>query len=242
MNNAMRSEWIKLISLRSYLWSLPSYFVVCLAVGSLMGYTSRRVDNLDPTALGFSGLQSGMLLMVVLGIMAVTNEYSSGTIQTSLLAVPRRITFYTAKLGTLMLVTVVLSAVAAPGGFFLVQGILGDSGISVDATVLARMAGAVAYTTLLVGFSMGVAMVLRSSTMTLSLLLPVFFMLSTILTNIPATRKVAQFLPDMAGSLVLRQDLAPDSSLNAVTGLAVLAAWAGVAATAGYVSLARRDA
>ncbi|GFE16363.1 ABC transporter permease [Streptomyces glebosus] len=242
MNHAMRSEWIKLTTLRTHVWSLPVYVVICLAMSGLMGYTSRQSKGIDPVALGFSGLQSGMILMVILGVLAVTHEYSSGTIRSSLLAVPKRGVYYAGKLATLMLVTVVLSAVTAVVSFFFVQSLLGDAGVAADAGIVGRMAGAAVYTTLLVAFSMGLATVLRSSTVTLGLLVPIFFMLSTILNNIPATRMVAQFLPDMAGSLILRRDLLPDSVLNGGTGLAVLAAWAVVTVAAGYATLSRRDA
>ncbi|MFG2226074.1 ABC transporter permease subunit [Streptomyces sp. NPDC048644] len=242
MSHAMRAEWIKLTSLRTHIWSLPVYVVICLAISGLMGYTSRKNTGIDPVALGFSGLQSGMILMVILGVLAITHEYSSGTIKSSLLAVPKRGVYYAGKLATLMLVTVVLSAATAAVSFFFVQGLLGDSGVAADAGIVGRMAGAALYTALLVAFSMGLATVLRSSTVTLGLLVPMFFMLSTILNNIPATRTFAQFLPDMAGSLILRRDLPPDAVLNGGTGLAVLAAWAVVTVGAGYVTLSRRDA
>ncbi|MFJ4923362.1 ABC transporter permease subunit [Streptomyces sp. NPDC088725] len=242
MNHALHAEWVKLSSMRSHVWCLPVYVLVCLAISALMGQTSRNTDGIDPVAVGFSGMQSGMVLMVIVGVLAVTSEYASGTIRGSLLAVPRRGRFYAGKLGALALVTAVVSGITAPVSFLMVQYLLGDRGTGVDGEVVARMGGAVLYTVLLVVFSMGLATVLRSSTLTLGLLVPLFFMISTMLANIPATRQIAQFLPDMAGSLVLRQDLPAHTPLGATSGLAVLAAWAVAALVAGYVALVRRDA
>ncbi|MCK7627695.1 ABC transporter permease [Streptomyces sp. RS10V-4] len=219
MNHVIRSEWIKLSSLRTHVWSLPVYVVICLAISGLMGYTSRHSKGIDPVALGFSGLQSGMILMVMLGVLAVTHEYSSGTIKSSLLAVPKRSVYYAGKLATILLVTVVLSVLTAVVSFFFVQGILGNSGIAVDVGIMGRFLGAALYTMLLVAFSMGLATVLRSGTVTLGLLVPMFFMLSTILNNIPATRAVAQFLPDMAGALILRRTLPPAHSAQRRNGI-----------------------
>ncbi|WP_431031762.1 ABC transporter permease [Streptomyces sp. P6-2-1] len=242
MKHALHAEWIKLYSLRTHLACLPVYVLVCLGISLLMGWTSRHSNDIDPVALGFSGMQSGMVLLVVVGVLAVTSEYASGSVRGSLLAVPRRGRFQAAKLGALALVAAVVSAVTAPLSYLLVQGLLGDRGTGVDGETVARMGGAVLYTVLLVLFSMGLALVLRSTALTLGVLVPLFFMISTMLANIPATRAVAQFLPDMAGSLVLRHDLPTHSTLGPISGLAVLAAWAAAATAAGRFALAHRDA
>jgi ABC-2 type transport system permease protein len=101
----------------------------------------------------------------------------------------------------------------------------------------------VLYMTLICAFSMGLASVLRSSALTMGILVPLFFMISTILNSIPGVQKAAQFLPDLAGGLILRREPpAGDTVLTPWTGMAVLAAWAVLAVGAGYAAVRSRDA
>jgi ABC-type transport system involved in multi-copper enzyme maturation permease subunit len=88
---------------------------------------------------------------------------------------------------------------------------------------------------------MGLATVLRSSALTMSILLPLFFMISTILNNIPGVRKAAQFLPDVAGGIVLFRDPPDNTVLTAWSGMAVLLAWTALSVAAGYLAVRRRD-
>ncbi|MER5547003.1 ABC transporter permease subunit [Streptomyces sp. NPDC002589] len=246
MTDAMRSEWVKLTTLRSNRSSLFFYVLVCLSVNGLFSSLSRGRhhphDSVDAIGLGFAGLQTGMILMVIVAVLAITGEYTTGTIKSSLLATPNRRTFYAGKVLTIATVAGALSAVVSVAGFFLSQSVLGSFGVPFDGDILGRMIGGVLYTTLLALFSLGLGTVLKSSTVTLGTLIPLFFMLSTMLNSIPATHKVAQFLPDMAGSLILRRDIPADTLLNGWTGTAVLAAWAIAALLAGYTALERRDA
>ncbi|MFJ4567536.1 ABC transporter permease [Streptomyces caelestis] len=253
ISSAMAFEWTKIRTVRATTWSLALYFLATLAVALLTGYylrssydsrDSEALSTFDPVAAGFSGLRLGLIALVVFGVLIVTSEYSTGTVRTSLAAVPRRGVFYGAKLLTGTVTALVVSTVVVTVGFFATQLAMGDpqSVSLLDDGVLRSLVGAVLYTTLLCVFAMGLASVLRSSALTMGILVPLFFMISTILTNLPGVRDVAQFLPDVAGGLILYRDQPDDTVLNAWTGMAVLGAWAAAAVTAGYAVSRRRDA
>jgi ABC-2 type transport system permease protein len=86
-------------------------------------------------------------------------------------------------------------------------------------------------------FAAGLAALLRSGVATLSLLIPFILVVSFVIGD--ATGTVADFLPDKAGQLVLRET--HDGTLGPWSGLAVTALWAAAALLAGAWSLRRRD-
>lgn len=251
---AVAFEWTKIRTLRSTVWSLALFSGTSVAVALLFGFVMRgqyadmsatAQANFDPVASGFSALKLGMIALVVFGVLTVSSEYSTGAIRSSLAAVPRRGVFYAAKMLTGTATALLVSVVVVGVSFFATQAGLGSAAsVSVsDDGVLRALVGGVLYMTLICAFSMGLASVLRSSALTMGILVPLFFMISTILNSIPGVQKVAQFLPDLAGGLILRsRPPQGDTVLDAWTGMAVLAAWAVAAVTAGYFTLRRRDA
>jgi ABC-2 type transport system permease protein len=251
---AVAFEWTKIRTLRSTVWSLALYSVTSIGVALAFGWVMRGVyedmgatarAQFDPVASGFSGLKLGMIALVVFGVLTVSSEYSTGTIRSSLTAVPRRGVFYAAKMFTGIMTALVLSFVVVTAAFFGTQLTLGaPANVSLsEEGVLRAMVGGVLYMTLICAFSMGLASVLRSSALTMGILVPLFFMISTILNSIPGVQKVAQFLPDLAGGLILRsRPPAGDTVLTPWTGMAVLAGWAVLAVGAGYLTVRRRDA
>lgn len=98
---ALAYEWIKFRSVRSTVWTtvattlMPVFGAVFVALtGSLQP---------DDTVLGASLTMSvtAQVLAAVVGALAISGEYSSGTIRTTFCASPRRTTVLTAK-GTLV--------------------------------------------------------------------------------------------------------------------------------------------
>lgn len=93
-------------------------------------------------------------------------------------------------------------------------------------------------------FSMGVAAMLRSPMLSLGILMPFFFLISTILGNVSATEKAGRYLPDQAGSRIM-QVVTPvddDTPYGPWGGLAIMAVWVAAALLGGYLMLKRRDA
>ncbi|GAA2108756.1 ABC transporter permease subunit [Actinomadura alba] len=247
------AEWTKLRSVPSTLWTLLPAFAVSVGIALSFGLVLRGAyDDLrpeskasfDPVGSGFNGLRLGMIALVVFGVLTVTSEYSSGTIRASLAAVPRRGLFYGGKLVTATAVAFLVSLVTVLITFGTAQAAIGSTHNAslTDEGVPRAICGAVLYMTLLSVFAMGVAAMVRSAAAALGVLVPLFFMLSEILNNIPGVRTVAQFLPDAAGGHVLRLVPREDTVLGPWTGLLVLSLWTAAAVAGGHVSMSRRDA
>ncbi|MDX2547060.1 ABC transporter permease [Streptomyces sp. WI04-05B] len=250
----IRSEWTKIRSVASTVWTLGLAAVVTIALGALISLLFKNQwsdlsekDRLsfDPTYTSFAGMSLGQLAMIVFGVLVVSNEYSTGMIRTSLAAVPQRGTFLASKLTVAAGLAFAVGVVTSFAAFFLGQAMLGDHSTSIgDPGVLRAVIGGALYMTLIALFSMGVAAMLRSPMLSLGVLMPFFFLISNILGAVSATKKVARYLPDQAGSKIM-QVVTPidnDTPYGPWGGLAIMVGWVAVALLGGYVLLRQRDA
>ncbi|MEV5595163.1 ABC transporter permease [Streptomyces sp. NPDC052496] len=253
-SQVLRSEWTKIRSVRSTVWTLGIALVVTVVLGALIcllasndfGTMSPRDRQVfDPTNISFAGMGLGQLAMIVFGVLVVSNEYSTGMIRTSLAAVPQRGTFLFSKVTVAALLALVVSFVTAFLAFFIGQALLGTHAASLgDPGVLRAVVGGGLYMTLIAVFSMGVATMLRSPMLALGILMPFFFLISSILGNVPATEKIGWYLPDQAGQKVMQ--VVPPAG-NEVPygpwgGFAIMVAWTAAVLLCGYALLRRRDA
>ncbi|CAL9597033.1 ABC transporter permease [Streptomyces sp. enrichment culture] len=250
----VRSEWTKIRSVASTVWTLGLAVVVTIALGMLIsalsknefsGLSERDQLSFDPTFVSFAGTSLGQLAMIVFGVLVVGNEYSSGMIRTSLAAVPQRGTFLAGKILVATVLALVVSMITSFATFFLGQAMLGDLKASIgDPGVLRAVFGGGLYMTLIAMFSMGVAAMLRSPMLSLGILMPFFFLISNILGNVPATEKVGRFLPDQAGSRIMQvvTPLDDDVPYGPWGGLGIMVLWVIAALAGGYAVLKSRDA
>ncbi|MGW1720135.1 MULTISPECIES: ABC transporter permease [Streptomyces] len=250
----LRSEWTKIRSVASTVWTLGLAAVVTIALGALISLLFKNQwsdlsekDRLsfDPTYTSFAGMSLGQLAMIVFGVLVVSNEYSTGMIRTSLAAVPQRGTFLASKLAVATGLAFAVGVVTSFAAFFLGQAMLGGHSTSIgDPGVLRAVIGGALYMTLIALFSMGVAAMLRSPMLALGVLMPFFFLISNILGAVSATKKIARYLPDQAGSKIM-QVVTPvdnDTPYGPWGGLAIMVVWVVVALLGGYVLLKKRDA
>ncbi|MEW2449628.1 ABC transporter permease [Streptomyces parvulus] len=250
----VRSEWTKIRSVASTVWTLSLAVVVTIALGMLIsalsksefdGMSERDQLAFDPTFISFAGTSLGQLAMIVFGVLVVGNEYSSGMIRTSLAAVPRRGRFLFSKIAVATALAFVVAMITSFATFFLGQAMLGDLKASIgDPGVLRAVIGGGLYMTLIAMFSMGVAAMLRSPMLSLGILMPFFFLISNILGNVPATEKVGRFLPDQAGSRIMQVVTPVDDDVpyGPWGGLGIMVLWVIVSLAGGYLVLKRRDA
>ncbi|MET9389507.1 ABC transporter permease [Streptomyces sp. NPDC006624] len=250
----VRSEWTKIRSVASTVWTLSLVVVVTTALGMLIsalsknefdGMNAQQQAEFDPTFTSFAGMSLGQLAMIVFGVLVVSNEYSTGMIRTSLAAVPRRGSFLFSKIAVATALALLVGLVTSFAAFFLGQAMLGDLRAEIgDPGVLRAVLGGGLYMALIAMFSMGVAAMLRSPMLSLGILMPFFFLISNILGNVDATKKVGRFLPDQAGSKIM-QVVAPvddDTPYGPWGGLGIMGLWVLAALIGGYVLLKKRDA
>ncbi|KUN02546.1 ABC transporter [Streptomyces yokosukanensis] len=249
----IRSEWTKIRSVASTVWTLSLAVVVTVALGMLIAALSRsQFDSMpvrqrlmfDPTYVSFAGMSLGQLAMIVFGVLVVSNEYSTGMIRVSLAAVPRRATFLFSKIAVATALALVVGMCTSFAAFFLGQAMLGPHQARIgDSGVLRAVLGGGLYMTLIAMFSMGVAAMLRSPMLSLGTLMPFFFLISNILGNVDATKKIGRFLPDQAGGRIMQVvPRADDTPYGPWGGLGIMVLWVIAALAGGYLLLRRRDA
>ncbi|MES4888970.1 ABC transporter permease [Streptomyces sp. NPDC096012] len=250
----IRSEWTKIRSVSSTVWTLSLAVVVTVALGMLISALTRsQYDDMparerlsfDPTVISFAGMTLGQLAMIVFGVLVVSNEYSTGMIRVSLAAVPQRGTFLFSKIAVAAALALAVGMVTSFAAFFLGQAMLGPHRSAIgDPGVLRAVCGGGLYMALIAMFSMGVAAMLRSPMLSLGILMPFFFLISNILGNVDATKKIGRFLPDQAGSHIMQvvPRVGDDTPYGPWGGLGIMALWVIAALAGGYALLKRRDA
>lgn len=87
--HAARMEWIKLRSLRSVWWTLAITVVGAVALAVTTGFNTKDASA-DLTNNVLAGIIPGLLTVGVLGVLVMTGEYSSGSVRSTLAAIPNR--------------------------------------------------------------------------------------------------------------------------------------------------------
>jgi ABC-2 type transport system permease protein len=243
---AARMEWIKLRSLRSTWWVLALTVAGAAGIAVAVGVNTQDAAA-DLTNNALAGIALGLLLAGVLGVLAMTGEYSSGTIRATLAAVPNRPLVLAAKaavFGGLALAAGEAAAFIAffAGGAALPAGIpaptLGQPGV-LRAVVL----GGAGYC--LIGLlGVGLGAVVRHSPAAIALLVGGVYVLAQLVAGFATWIMAWLPIAIVANSLSVTRP-AGDAQVRFLSpwaGLAVLGLYAAVALAAGAVVLARRDA
>jgi ABC-2 type transport system permease protein len=249
----LRSEWTKVRSVRSTIWTLAvaagltlAFAILVCSLVSAHWHSMSASDQatFDPTSTSFFGAFFGQLALITFGTLVITSEYSTGMIRTSLTAVPNRGQFYACKVAVTGAVALVVGEITAFATFFVGQALLGSHGASLtDPGVPRGVIGAGVYMAFMVLFALGVATMLRSPMLCLGIMVPLFFLISPILSGVPGAKKVVAYLPDQAGqrftTVVEGSGYHP---YGPWAGLAIMALWVVAVLLGGYAVLARRDA
>jgi len=124
------AELTKIRTIRSTKWALVLTLLICVCLGYAASLSLRvsfprlppqQRRDFDPIFATFYSISLGQLALVVFGVTVVGSEYTSGTIVTSLTAVPRRGLFYAAKLAAGLLAAAVAALVTVTATFFAAQ-------------------------------------------------------------------------------------------------------------------------
>lgn len=251
--DAVRAEWVKLRSLRSTFWSLlaAAVLIVGLSVVFAFAYASAYPSSsaadkatFDPTTATLSGVWFGQLAVGVLGILTNTGEYASGTIRSSLAAVPRRGQMYAAKAAVFFTVTLVICLVSSLAAFFLGQPILARHAPHAsfgDPNVARAVIGAGLYLALLALCCVALGSLIRHTAGAVATMVAIVFVVPTVVSSLPESwQEAARWLPSNAGSSVWVVERTADT-LAPWTGLVVFVAYAAAILLAAFALFRRRD-
>ena len=249
-----RAEWTKFRSVRSTLWSAVVIVVVTVATGVLgsvagtshLDAAGRAKIVADPAAVVFGGAGFGLLGICVLGVLAVTAEFSTGTIRASVLACPRRTPLLAAKVAVFAAATLVVGEAVGFVTFLTGAAVLRHRGADVSLTgpgVLREVAGYGLFLTMLGLFSLAIGALIRHTAGSLTVALGNFLVLETLGSLLPGDvgRHVNGYLPTNAGELILQADHQPHAVLGAWQGFGVFTLWTAGLLTAAAVAFKRRD-
>lgn len=256
MGDVVRSELIKLRSLRSTTYALAAAAVSILAmatytaVGAVAGQPAGTGASgtvwSDPTGGALSGVYIAFFAAATLGVLTVTGEYTSTTMTSTMTAVPHRSRLVLGKalaVATLTFPVVVVSTVIA---FFAAGAVLATSGIAISFTepgVARAVIGAGFYLTGLAVLGTGFGWLLRSTAGALSTLVVVLIVVPTLALLLPDSiaEKVLPYLPDNAGQAIMATT-ASGGQLGPWTGLLVFVAWIALTLTGATLWVLRHDA
>jgi len=256
----LRSEWIKLRTVRSTWWSYSVVVVIALGMAAIMS-AAFSVENLQGgsgemppsdqanwvvTASTF-GIFFGQLVVAVLGVLVVTGEYSTGMIRSTLTAVPRRLAALWAKAAVLFTATFVVGAVSVIGSFLLVAPILAGKGIHanlLDGVVIVPLLAGALYLALLAVFALGVGTILRNSAGGIAATLGIVLLLPIVLLAIPATwaQDLLPYLISNAGLAMLGTNATGPGNIEPWQNLLIVLGWLTVSLVGAALVLRRRDA
>ncbi|OIJ67717.1 ABC transporter permease [Streptomyces mangrovisoli] len=119
LGHAIASEWTKIRSVRSTMWTLGVFLLLVVGIGltagALVAGSASASDMGDDTALslGFFGLLLGSMCIITLGVLTTASEYGTGMIRTTATACPSRLRVLLAKSIVFFSVAFVVTLAAA---------------------------------------------------------------------------------------------------------------------------------
>jgi len=240
-------EWRKLRSVRSTWWTLAVFAAAMVGLAILIGLkTPAHPDpSYDPTENGFAGLAIGQLALGALGVLALSTEFTSGSIRATFAAVPRRGWVLAAKAAVIAAVALGAGEVLAFASFAVGQAAVPHADVHAalgQPGVLRAVLMAGAYPALIALIGLGLAALIRHTAGAISAMVAVVFVLPLILLPLGQQNAAMKFLPIMIAENSLTAVKPVAHSLSAGAGLAMLGLYAAVALAAGGWAMARRDA
>lgn len=236
----LRAEALKLTTIRTtWLMLGIGLLVEGLFAGLYVGLAS--LTEIGPIVEVETGTGLLMLMVLVLGVLAITTEFRHGTASTTFLAAPRRYPVMAAKLAAVLgagilagLVYVAVNAGLALPLFSSREGALPPTG-----DIVSVYAGVVASFALLCAFGLGVGAIVRNQVGAIIAALAFFFVLSPLPELLPGN--IGDYFPAQAIGSLHGLPEATEGGLGQVAGGFVLAAWSAALFLVGTALIGRRD-
>lgn len=117
LGHAITSEWTKMKSVRSTMWTLGVFVLLVVGIGLLAGVvvanSSSDLSGENALSLGMFGLLLGSMCIITLGVLTTSSEYGTGMIRTTMTACPSRGRVLAAKAVVFFLVAFVVTLVSS---------------------------------------------------------------------------------------------------------------------------------
>lgn len=247
---AVSAEVSKLASLRSTklllgITVLGTLAVTFLSTNGAAHHPRPWYDpGWDPTNQALAGLAIGSLVLGVLGVLAISGEYGSGTMRSTLAAVPRRETLFAAKVTVVGLLTLVVGEVMSFGAFFFGQAVL-STGVAPTANlgqpgVLRAVALTGAFLSLFSLLGLGLGLVIRHTAGAIATFAGVTLLAPILLHTIAGHPE--RYTPAIVFAQSVAAVVPQSNQLSATIGFMLMVLYTVAALAAGAVVLIKRDA
>jgi ABC-2 type transport system permease protein len=253
------SEFTKIRSVRSTYWTL---FVLVLAsiawciayclgtVHQWPGMSAQARAGFDATQNTILGLGLlGQLVIVVLGALMITSEYSTGMVRTSLTVMPRRGTLYAAKAAVFAAVSLVVSFATSFVTFFLGRMLLSSTHVAMSLSqpgVLRSLIVTALFVEVCGLLAFGIGALVRNTAGALTLAFGCLVLVSELIRTLPVFlhNDLIRWVPggDSLNSMTATIGGQIPHTFSAWGELAVFAGYAVILLAAGAVAFSRRDA
>jgi ABC-2 type transport system permease protein len=247
----LRSEWIKLRSLRSSWWSFG--LIIVIQVGITAVFTLAAVGGGQPgpatvddaIVASTIGLMFGQLVIAVLGVLVISGEYSTGQIRSSFMAVPARLPVLAAKSIVFAVATFVVGLLAVLLSYIMAILVFASAGVEsapADVNLWLALLGAAGYLVFIGLISLGIGAILRSTAGGIAASLGLLLVVPTIFQLIPAewASNVGTYLPGTAGQALF--PITEGGLFEPWQALLIMLGWVAAALAAASVLMKRRDA
>lgn len=258
VGSIIRSEWLKFRTVRSTIMGVLVTFVLTLGIGALITVAIRTHWNspgssgsslhvgFDPVATSLGGNFFAQFAVGVIGALFITSEYSSGSIRSTLTAVPRRFELVVGKVVVLAASMLVVAELACFAAFLIGQaiysGVVPTASLS-NPSVLRAVIFAGLYLTLLSVLGLALGLILRQSAACISVFTSLILILPIITLLLPQSwqNDISRFEPSQLGSAMYSVST-PVNDFSATTALLILALYVVAFTGVGATMLQRKDA
>ena len=256
MTEALRAEWTKLRTLPGTGWLFIGVVVSTVAVSAAVAAATHQPSGggEDPTKLALAGVYLGQAVVALLAVLAISEEYGTGMIRTTLTVMPCRLVVLAAKavnVAGLTLIAGVLAVVSCllAGRLMLPAAGLdpahGYSLVSIShGSTLRAAIGSVVYLVLIALVGLGVATAIRDTAVSIGAVLGLLYLPPILAQAVsdPLRRHLQQIAPMTAGLAIQATTNLRSLPIAPWAGLGVLGAWAVASLIVGGLLIRLRDA
>jgi ABC-2 type transport system permease protein len=248
----LRSEWIKLTTLRSTIWTLAVLVLLQIGMGVVAANTLFIPEGAEASAEAATryavfaatiGVFLNQLVIAVLGVLVISGEYSTGQIRSTLAAVPSRVPVLLAKalvFGVTAFVISLASILLTYGAtWFTIDSLAGPTSLA-DPAVLWPLIGAAGYLALVGLLAFAIGAIVRHTAAGIAVSVGLLLVIPTVLSLISAdwATVLTDWLPSRVGQVLFDMN----SVFEPWQAVLIMLGWVAVPFTAAAALLSRRDA
>ena len=264
-SGVLKSEWIKLTTLRSTVWAYLIVVLLQIGMAALFALTVN-MGTTGPGGPGAPGggaeaavtgaaatqtavltaslgVMLGQLVVSVLGVLVISGEYGTGQIRSTFTAVPKRLPVLWGKALVFAVSTFVVGLIAVFAAYAVTWGMLDARGVTSDITdpdVWGRLVGAAGYLVLvgLIAYFLGAILRVTAGGIAAAVGLVLVVPIVLGFVNAEWASVLGQWLPSSAGQTLFLGG----GVFEPWQAVLVMLGWIAVFATTAAVLLKRRDA